>query len=149
MPGYGTKVGAGRVWEDRTKEKILDFIFDNREKIVLCVHVINITTFIETTERLARKGFVNLDVEMVNYIHDTIEEFPFIAANKIDKGSEQKIKENLEAFLDSIAHGSPKLARDHVFPISAKKGIGVGYLKDKIVKTLLVKGWRDPFEYIR
>ena len=111
MPGYGTKVDAGRVWEDRTKDKILDFIFANRDSIVLCVHVMNITTFIEATKRLAKKGFVNLDVEMVNYIHDTIGEFPFVAANKIDKGSEQEVTDNLEAFLQRVTQGTPLLAR--------------------------------------
>jgi GTP-binding protein EngB required for normal cell division len=149
MPGYGTKHGASKKWESMTKEKILDFIFENRDNIVLCVHVLNITTFIETTERLAKKGFVNLDVEMINYIHDTIQEYPLIAANKIDKSSEQEVIDNLEAFLNAISSSNPIIAKNHVYPISAKKGTGVGQLKDVFYKTLVSKGWRNPFEYIR
>lgn len=149
MPGYGTKISAGKEWESQTKERILDFIFDNRDSITLCVHVMNIATFIETTERLAKKGFVNLDVEMVNYIHETIEGFPLIAANKIDTRSEKEVIDNLEAFLREISQDAPIIARNHVYPVSAKKGIGIGPLKDVFYKTLVSKGWRNPFEYIR
>jgi GTP-binding protein EngB required for normal cell division len=149
MPGYGTKLGASKGWEDMTKEKILDFIFNNRDSIVLCVHVLNITTFIETTERLAKKGFVNLDMEMVNYIYDTVQEFPLVAANKIDKSSEQEVIENLEAFLEMLSTVNPIISRNNVYPISAKKGTGIGQLKDTFYRTLVSKGWRNPFEYIR
>ena len=60
MPGYGRKVDASRRWEDETKNRILDFIEDEADSIVLAVHVVNITTFMETEARLAKKGIMSL-----------------------------------------------------------------------------------------
>ncbi len=149
MPGYGRKVDASRRWESETKDRILDFIEREAASIVLTVHVVNIATFLETEARLAKKGFISLDVEMVGYLHDTLGEFPLVAANKIDKGSEDDVAANLEAFLDRVTGGAPSEAAGYVFPISAKNGVGVGPLKDCFVKTLAAKGFRNPFEYIR
>lgn len=149
MPGYGTKVDASKNWEDKTKDKILDFIDNNAEKIVISVHVLNITTFIETQERLEKKGYISLDVEMVRYIKEKIGDFPFVAANKIDKSTEGKVIENLNAFIQSLTDGNPELAAEYVYPISAKKGIGIGELKNQIIQKLFRNEFRNPFEYIR
>jgi GTP-binding protein EngB required for normal cell division len=149
MPGYGRKVNASRRWEDETKDRILDFIEDEADSIVLAVHVVNITTFLETEARLARKGIMSLDVEMVEYLHETLGEFPLVAANKIDQGSEGDVAANLDAFIDRITGGAPSEAVGYVFPVSVKYGVGVGPLKDCLVKALAAKGFGNPFEYIR
>ncbi len=149
MPGYGRKVDASKRWESETKDRILEFIEREAANIALTVHVINITTFLETEARLAKKGFINLDVEMVGYLHETLGEFPLVAANKIDKGSEEEVAANLGAFLDRISGGAPSEAAGYVFPVSAKNGVGIGPLKERFVKTLAAKGFRNPFEYIR
>lgn len=149
MPGYGTKVDASKKWEDKTKDKILEFIEKNADNILAAVHVLNITTFLETQQRLAKKGYISLDVEMVRYLKEEIGEYPFVAANKIDKSSEAEVLENLDAFIQSLTEGDPELAAGYVYPISAKKGIGVGELKNQIVQKLFKNGFRDPFEYIR
>lgn len=149
MPGYGTKVDATKQWEDSTKDKILDFIERFAENIVTCIHVINITTFIETDKRLAKKGFVNLDIEMINFIGEIIGEYPIIAANKIDKGNEEEIMQNLHAFLKCLSNDESKMGVKHVFPISAKKGVGIGDLKRELVSRLTDKGFTNHFEYIR
>ncbi|MFH2112536.1 MAG: GTPase [Candidatus Bathyarchaeota archaeon] len=148
MPGYGSKAGGSRKWEDRTKDSILDFIEDHKGSIAAVIHVVNITTFLETEERLSRKGIMSLDVEMVGYLRDTLGAFPLVAANKIDKGGEEEVVANLEAFIEGISGGDPA-ARDSVFPVSAKTGVGVGRLKERLVKVLRDAGYRDPFEYLR
>ena len=149
MPGYGKKVDAPRTWEDKTKDSILDFIEDNADQIVAAVHVLNIMTFIETEERLSKKGFISFDVEMVQYIRENTGEYPFVAANKIDKGSDKKVMENLEAFIDSLTDGEPEEATGYIYPVSAKKKIGVGELKNQLFKRLQRNGFRNPFEFIR
>jgi predicted GTPase len=115
---------------------------------VVAVHVVNITTFLETEERLSRKGMVSLDVEMVGYLRDTLGAFPLVAANKIDKGGEDDVVSNLEAFIEGVSVGDPT-ARDRVFPVSARTGVGVGRLKEGLMKALRDAGFRDPFEYLR
>ena len=149
MPGYGRKLGAHRNSEDRTKDKILKFIEKEADNIVAAIHVFNINTFIETERRLAKKGFISIDIEMVKYIAENIGEFPLVAANKIDKGKEQDIMENLDAFLYGVTDGDPEAAVDYVFPISAKKKVGTGQLKNRLVQKLREKGYTNPFSDIR
>jgi len=149
MPGYGRKLGAHKNVEDRTKNQILRFIERQAENILAAVHVFNINTFIETEARLARKGFISIDVEMVKYIAEQLGTFPFVAANKIDKGSEREIMENMDAFLFGVTDGDPEAAVDYVFPVSAKKKIGIGQLKSRLVQTLNEKGYSSPFSDVR
>ena len=149
MPGYGRKLGAHKNVEDRTKDQILKFIERQAENILAAVHVFNINTFIETEARLARKGFISIDVEMVKYIAEELGTFPFVAANKIDKGSEREIMENMDAFLFGVTDGDPEAAVDYVFPVSAKKKIGIGQLKSRLVQTLNEKGYPSPFSDVR
>ena len=149
MPGYGRKLGAHKSVEDRTKDKILKFIEKEAENIVAAVHVFNINTFIETEKRLARKGFISIDIEMVQYIAENLGELPFVAANKIDKGKEQDIMENMDAFLYGVTDGDPEAAVDYVFPISAKKKVGIGQLKSRLVQKLGEKGYSNPFSDVR
>lgn len=149
MPGYGRKVDAGRHWEDRTKDRILEFIEKEAENIVAAVHVFNVNTFIEVEERLAKKGFISVDVEMIQYVAKNLGEYPFIAANKIDKGKEKDVMRNIDAFLDSLTDGDPDEAVDYVFAISAKNRIGTGSLKNRLVQTLQRNGFSKPFEMVR
>ncbi len=149
MPGYGRKLGAHKSVEDRTKDKILKFIEKEADNIVAAVHVFNINTFIETEKRLARKGFISIDIEMVQYIAENLGGLPFVAANKIDKGKEQDIMENMDAFLYGVTDGDPEAAVDYVFPISAKKKVGIGQLKSRLVQKLGEKGYLNPFSDVR
>lgn len=149
MPGYGRKLDAGKHWEDRTKDKILKFINKEADNIVAAIHVFNINTFIEVEQRLAKKGYISIDVEMVQYIAENLGEYPFIAANKIDKGKEKDVMENVAAFLDSLTDGDPQEAVDYVFPISAKNRIGTGDLKNRLVQTLVKQGFTNPFGMIK
>jgi GTP-binding protein EngB required for normal cell division len=149
MPGYGTKIDATKRWEDKTKDRILDFIEQYADDIVAVVHVLNISTFIETEERLAKKGFISIDVEMIQYLEENLAEYPLVAANKIDKGNDSEIMQNLDAFLNSLSDGEPQTVASYVFPISAKKGVGIGALKNELVSRLYKSGFMNPFDYIR
>ena len=85
MPGYGRMTGASKSLEDKVKDQILEFLESNAEYIALAVHVLDISTFREVTQRLEDKGFLSLDVEMIRFLQETLEEHPIVAANKIDK----------------------------------------------------------------
>ena len=149
MPGYGIKIGANKKWENQTKDKILDFIDNYAKMVIAAVHVLNITTFIETEMRLAKKGYFSFDVEMIQYLRENIGEYPFIAANKIDKASDSDVIENLDTLIYRLTDGRRELVAEYIYPISAKKGIGIGELKNQLVKKLLRNGFHNPFEYIR
>ena len=88
MPGYGRSLTHSRTREEETKDSILDFLELNAGSIALAVHVVNISTFLETEVRFAKKGFIPLDVEMVHFMKRDLGVNVLVAANKIDKGSE-------------------------------------------------------------
>jgi GTP-binding protein EngB required for normal cell division len=149
MPGYGRIVGETRRVEDLTKNTILDFIDDHKKEIGLAVHIINISTFIETERRLSRKGYTSLDVEMVDYLFHIIGKFPIVVANKIDKGTEHEILDNLKTFIERVRQTSSIDIHERVYPISAKTGVGIGVLKKRFIEELVSAGFNNPLEYMR
>ncbi|MFA9495665.1 MAG: hypothetical protein ACERKS_07070, partial [Candidatus Bathyarchaeota archaeon] len=57
--------------------------------------------------------------------------------------------ENMDAFLYGVTDGDPEAAVDYVFPISAKKKVGIGQLKSRLVQKLQEKGHLNPFSDVR
>jgi GTP-binding protein EngB required for normal cell division len=143
MPGYGKSLRNSRGREEETKDDILEFLQGNAKEIALAVHVVNISTFLETEARLAKKGFIPLDVEMVHYMKRDLGVTVLVAMNKIDKGPQDYIMDNVEALKEGLGPTIP------VFPLSARTGDGVGPLKDEVRKKLANKGFQSPFELLR
>ena len=127
-------------------DRIIGFLESNAQSIAVAVHVLDISTFLEVTRRLAKKGFISVDVEMVKFLKDTLGELPLVAANKIDKADKKEIHANLEEFMYRISNGHPSEVEDRVFPVSAKTGEGLGALKSEIHRRLVAKGHRTPFK---
>ena len=143
MPGYGRSLRGGRAKEEETKDDILDFLELNAGSIALAVHVVNVSTFLETEMRLAKKGFIPLDVEMVHFLKRDLGITVLVALNKIDKGSRDYIEDNIDAIKEGLGPSIP------VFPVSARSDEGVGALKDEVRKKLAHRGFQSPFENIR
>ena len=146
LPGLGKMSGASRKEEEEVNQKIIDFLESNAENIVLAVAVLDISTFLEVTWRLEKKGIESVDVEMVKFLAKIIGEFPVVVANKIDKSSRKEIEENLNEFTNRISNGYTAKVEDNVFPVSAKKRIGLGDLKSSIHARLVAKGYKTPFK---
>lgn len=143
MPGYGRSLRSSRTREEETKDSILDFLELNAGSIALAVHVINISTFLETEARLAKKGFIPLDVEMVHFIKRDLGVNVIVAANKIDRGRQEDIEDNVEALKEGLG---PSI---QVFQVSARTDFGVSVLKDEIRKKLAQRGFHSPYELVR
>jgi GTP-binding protein EngB required for normal cell division len=146
MPGLGKMVGVSRKFEEKVNDQIIEFLESNTQDIVLAVAVLDISTFLEVTWRLEKKGFMSVDVEMVKFLASNLGEFPLVAANKIDKTNKKELEANLNEFINRISNGDPTKVKDHVFPVSAKKGTGMGELKSAIHERLVVKGYKTPFK---
>src|SRR4030042_818047 len=138
MPGYSRSLRSSRTREEETKDNILDFLELNAGSIALAVHVVNISTFLETEARLAKKGFMPLDVEMVHFMKRDLGVTVLVAMNKIDKGSKEFVEDNIEALKESLGPSIP------VFSVSARTDEGVGALKDEVRKKLAQRGFRSP-----
>jgi GTP-binding protein EngB required for normal cell division len=146
LPGLGKMVGVSRKFEEKVNKQIIEFLESNAQDIVLAVAVLDISTFLEVTWRLEKKGFMSVDVEMVKFLASNLGEFPLVAANKIDKTNKKELEANLNEFINRISNGDPTKVKDHVFPVSAKKGTGMGELKSAIHERLVVKGYKTPFK---
>ena len=142
MPGFGRMMGASKRLEDKKNDQIIKFLESSAQSIALAVHVLDISTFLEVTWRLEKKGFISVDVEMVQFLTETLGESPLVAANKIDKVHRRELEANIEEFMNQIGKGSPLVVGEHVFPVSAKTGEGLGALKNSIHKRLVAKGYR-------
>jgi len=146
LPGLGKMVGVSRKFEEKVNKQIIEFLESNAQDIVLAVAVLDISTFLEVTWRLEKKGFMSVDVEMVKFLASNLGEFPLVAANKIDKTNKRELEANLNEFTNRISNGDPTKVKDHVFPVSAKKGTGLGELKSAIHERLVAKGYKTPFK---
>jgi GTP-binding protein EngB required for normal cell division len=145
MPGFGRMMRASRDLEEQVKDQIIQFLELNAKSIALAVHVLDISTFLEVTWRLEKKGYRSLDVEMIQFLAKTLGEFPIVAANKIDKAHEDELEANLKELIYRISDGHPLMVEDYVFPVSAKTGEGLGALKSAIHNRLVAKGYKAPF----
>jgi len=143
MPGYGRSLRSSRTREEETKDNILDFLELNAGSIALAVHVVNISTFLETEARLAKKGFIPLDIEMIHFMKRDLGITVLVAMNKIDKGPKDYIEDNIEALKEGLGPSIP------TFSVSARTDEGVGALKDEVRKKLAQRGFQSPFELVR
>ena len=148
MPGYGKILKASKEMEDKTKDRIIDFLEYNAERVVLAVHVLDISTFMEVNWRLEKKDVRSLDLEMIQFLNETLGELPLIAANKIDKAGNQ-LDENIVELRNRLNMLNLLLCDVCVFPVSARTGEGLGALKNEIHKRLVNKGHRTPFNLLK
>ena len=146
MPGFGKMLGVSKRFEDRINDRIIRFLESHNQNIVLSVHVLDISTFLEVTWRLEKKGFISVDVEMVGFLRETLGAFPLVAANKTDKTSKKEILANLREFMYRISGEQPLDVVSYVFPVSVKTGEGLRALKNAIHERLVEKGYRTPFK---
>ncbi|PVX25733.1 MAG: GTP-binding protein [Candidatus Bathyarchaeum sp.] len=146
LPGLGKMMGVSKEHEERVNIEIVEFLESNTQNIVLAVAVLNISTFLEVTWRLEKKGFKSVDVEMVKFLADILGEFPLVVANKTDKTNTKELEANLNEFISRISDGSPSAVEGSVFTTSLKTGKGVGALKSAIHTRLLAKGYKTQFK---
>ncbi|MCJ7633354.1 50S ribosome-binding GTPase [Candidatus Bathyarchaeota archaeon] len=146
MPGYGKIMRVSERLQDKNNRRTIYFLESNAQRIALAIHVLDISTFSEVTRRLEKKGFISVDVEMVQFLAKILGEFPFVAANKIDKANREEIDDNLKEFMPQISGSDSPSIADHIFPVSAKTGEGLGALKSAIHERIVMKGYKTPFK---
>jgi GTP-binding protein EngB required for normal cell division len=146
MPGYGRNMRVSERLQELNNRQIIYFLESNASKIALAVHVLDISTFSEVTWRLGKKNFISVDVEMIQLLTKALSEFPLVAANKIDKANKAVIDANLEEFTQQTGSSDYSPIENCIFPVSAKTGDGLGYLKNAIHERLVAKGYRTPFK---
>lgn len=148
MPGFGRILKASKEIEEKIKDRIIGFLECNAERVVLAVHVLDISTFLEVTWRLERKGFRSLDLEMIQFLRDNLGESPLVVANKIDKAGNQ-LEDNVSELRNRLDELNLPACNNYMFPVSVKTGEGLGVLKNEIHERLLNKGYETPFNFLK
>jgi len=146
LPGLGKMMGVSKRFEEKVNRRIVEFLESNAQNIVLAVAVLDISTFLEVTWRLEKKGFQSVDVEMVKFLAAHLGEFPVVVANKTDKTTTKELEANLNEFINRISDENPSAVESSVFTASLKTGKGVGLLKSAIHTRLLAKGYKTQFK---
>jgi len=146
LPGLGKMMGVSKRFEEKINRRIVEFLESNALNIVLAVAVLDISTFLEVTWRLEKKGFQSVDVEMVKFLAANLGEFPVVVANKTDKITTKELEANLNEFINRISDENPSAVESSVFTASLKTGKGVGALKSAIHTRLLAKGYKTQFK---
>ncbi len=148
LPGLGKMMGVSKRFEEKVNRRIVEFLESNAQNIVLAVAVLDISTFLEVTWRLEKKGFQSVDVEMVNFLAANLGEFPVVVANKTDKTTTKELEANLNEFIKRISDENPSAVESSVFTTSLKTGKGVGALKSAIHTRLRAKGYKTQFKIL-
>lgn len=146
LPGLGKMMGVSKRFEERVNRRIVEFLESNAQNILLAFAVLDISTFLEVTWRLEKKGFKSVDVEMVKFLATNLGEFPLVVANKIDKITTKELEANINEFINRISDGNPSAVEETIFTISLKTGEGTGALKSAIHTRLLAKGYKTQFK---
>ena len=148
MPGYGRVSRGSKALEDMLKDEILNFLDTEVDRMVLAVHVIDISKFSEVTQRLEEKGFRSIDVEMVELLYDNMGDFPLVVANKIDRASIVALDSALIELRGRLRVCCPTLDEGRIIPVSARTGEGLGHLKGAVHDALVSKGFMTPFRRV-
>ncbi|HJX24382.1 MAG TPA: GTPase [Candidatus Bathyarchaeia archaeon] len=146
MPGYGKTMRTTKRLQDKSNRRTIYFLESNAPRIALAIHVLDISTFSEVTRRLEKKNIISVDVDFIHLLTKALGEFPLVAANKTDKANKEEIDANLKEFTQQIGSNDHSLIESRIFPVSAKTGDGLGYLKSAIHERLAAKGYKAPFK---
>jgi small GTP-binding protein len=140
MPGFGFMAGVSREVQERTKSEIVHYLEENRSKIALALHVIDVRSFCEIVERWEGRGQLPIDVEMFHFIREL--KIPLIlVANKIDLIYPEERDGVLDEICDKLGLLPPwRQWLDTVAPVSAKTGEGMAELKRLIKRKFQEMG---------
>ena len=144
-PGYGRAMGISKKLQEKNNRRIIYFLESNASRIAVAVHVLDISTFTQVTQRLGKKGFISVDVEMLKLLAKALGEFPYVAANKIDKADKETVESNLTELKQEIG-SSDYSFEGRIFPVSARTGDGLSTLRNAIHERLVEKGFGTPFK---
>ncbi len=142
LPGFGRLSRRSKKAADRIKTEIIRFLEGNKEKILVSILIIDLTTFFTVFNNLQKKGILPIDIEFLHFLIEITSnkqksENVFIVANKIDKLNSRELETNLEFLAEQIPKGI------EIYPISCRKRLGAKEFRNKLKKTIISKKGRQ------
>ncbi len=134
LPGFGYMRGISYKFNEKVKDFIVKYIEENSKRIWAGIVVVDSKAFKEIVERWEKRGYIPIDIEMVDFLRDVGIEV-FLCANKMDKVDDQN---------DVLKYISKKtrLPEKRVIPTIAKNGDVEG-LRSALKSFLIENGRSD------
>ncbi|MDW7731891.1 MAG: GTP-binding protein EngB [Methanolobus sp.] len=146
MPGFGFMSGIKERKQDIVKDKIVRYIENNTERIMMAVMVVDGPVFVEVVERWESREEIPIDIEMFDFLKELGLDI-VLAVNKTDRVKEEELDCMLDGITDKLGMLPPwRQWIDTVAPISAKKG-QIMPLKSIIRQRLHAEKRDDLFKY--
>jgi GTP-binding protein EngB required for normal cell division len=131
VPGWGRVAGKSRQFASNIKDQIMAFMDAYGSQIKLAVLVIDIYSYKDVSERMAKKGFIPLDIEFAELLNAKGINFA-VLANKKDRFTSHTLSSQVEYLKESIIHTKPILIQ----PCSAKDPDSMRKTKEMINRHL-------------
>ena len=120
LPGFGFMSGVDENRREEIKDGIVRYLEENADSILVAVHVIDASAFIEIVDRWESRGEVPHDVDLHGFLLD-IDVPVVVAANKMDKVEDRD--ETLDGIAERLGYPPPwRQWDDTIAPVSAKRG---------------------------
>jgi GTP-binding protein EngB required for normal cell division len=144
LPGFGFMSGVDEKRREEIKDGIVHYLEENADSILVAVHVIDASAFIEITDRWESRGEVPHDIDLHGFLLD-IDVPVVVAANKMDKVEDRD--ETLDGIAERLGYPPPwRQWDDTIAPVSAKRG-ATDALFDAIRKKLSAQGRDDLLKF--
>ncbi|WP_406657531.1 GTP-binding protein EngB [Methanolobus sp. ZRKC2] len=146
MPGFGFMSGIKERKQDIVKDKIVRYIENNTDRIMMAVMVVDGPVFVEVVDRWESREEIPIDIEMFDFLKelsiDTV-----LAVNKTDRVKNDELDSMLDGVTEKLGMLPPwRQWIDMVAPICAKKG-EIKPLKSIIRQRLHSEKRDDLFKY--
>jgi GTP-binding protein EngB required for normal cell division len=120
MPGFGFMRNFPEPEQERIKDFILSYFEQNFDEILLTIHVIDASSFLNIAERWGGRGESTIEIELFEFLINLGLDV-VLAANKMDRIA--NIDDALDAIVEKLGMLPPwKQWLDRVAPVSAKFG---------------------------
>ena len=120
LPGFGFMSGVDEEKRERIKDAAVRYLEENSDEILVAVHVIDASAFVEIVDRWRDRGEVPHDVDLHGFLVD-IDVPVVVAANKMDKVEDDDA--TLDGIADRLGYPPPWQQWDDVIaPTCAKRG---------------------------
>jgi small GTP-binding protein len=144
LPGFGFMSGVDEEEREEIKDGIVRYLEENADPILVAVHVIDASAFVEIVDRWESRGEVPHDVDLHGFLLD-IDVPVVVAANKIDKVDDRD--ETLDGIAERLGYPPPWRQWDDVIaPVSAKRG-ATDTLFDAVGENLSSHGRDDLLKF--
>jgi GTP-binding protein EngB required for normal cell division len=136
--------GVDEERREEIKDGIVRYLEENADSILVAVHVIDASAFIEIVDRWESRGEVPHDVDLHGFLLD-IDVPLVVAANKMDKVDDRD--ETLDGIAERLGYPPPWRQWDDVIsPTCAKRGT-TDALFDAIRENLSAQGRDDLLKF--